>query len=206
MTQSPGKCTTAAGVLDAQSWSVISLAPRLDGSLSGVYTWATAPDLCITRQSVTLRPTRDADTRSAPPEPAAQNARVPSPAAALKGTYTYTQSYPVTGEVFPAHSYAGSTYCLRTGVRCLTVMATPDTGNVLVMVFGDGRWSAKYPEAESPCTDGVGMARQTSTDDFPLPQGPQGPIIQLTGKSHLEFIGDCPGTAELDVKLQRTGD
>jgi hypothetical protein len=45
VSESPGKCTTASGEVDAQSWSVITLAPRLDGSLSGVYTWATAPDL-----------------------------------------------------------------------------------------------------------------------------------------------------------------
>lgn len=204
ITEKPGKCEQPGGAVDAQSWSITSLTREPNGTFSGEYTWATAPELCATRQSVTLTPT-GAESKNATPDPAAQPARVLAPAAALHGTYTYTQSYAVTGEVFPSQTYAGATYCLRTGDRCLTIMSTPDTNNVLVMAFADRRWTASFPDSDTRCSDGVGKARQTSTDDFPLPQGPQDPITVLAGKSRQVYTGDCPGKAELDVKLVRVG-
>ncbi len=205
----PGKCDTGnpeIGTVDAQSWSIITLTPRLDETMTGVYTWVTSPELCATRQAVSVRPTHAAGDEVAPPDPAEQPPRVVSPAAGLWGTYTYTQTYPKTGEVFPSHTYSGRTYCLRTGDRCLTFMTNPDTNSVLSMTFADGHWSATLPSGEGKCSDDVGKVQRTSVDDFPLPHGPQNPIMLLVGKTVQTFTGDCPGTAELDVRLQRTGD
>jgi serine/threonine-protein kinase len=204
--EAPDKCKVGDAEVDVTGWSVISLRPKLDGSLSGEYTWATAPALCASKRAVNLTPTRGSGTAGQAIDPALEPALRTSPGAALRGTYTYTQTYPETGEVFPPHDYRATTHCLRTGERCVTLMSTVDTNNLFVMLYGGGHFTATFPEGNAQCTDGVGKVRQTSRDDLPLPQGPQDPIIMLTGKSFQEYTGDCPAKIELDVRLQRTGE
>lgn len=204
--EAPDKCKVGDAEVDVTGWSIISLRPKLDGSMSGEYTWATAPALCASKRAVNLSPTRGSGTGIEAPDPTKEPPLRTSPGAALHGTYSYTQTYPETGEVFPSHDYRATTHCLRTGERCVTLMSTLDTNNLFVMLYGGGRFTANFPEGNAQCTDGIGKVRQTSRDDLPLPQGPQDPIITLTGKSFQDYSGDCPAQVELDVRIQRTGD
>ncbi|MDO0974583.1 hypothetical protein [Mycolicibacterium frederiksbergense] len=204
--EAPDTCKVGDADVDVTGWSIISLRPRLDGSMSGEYTWATAPALCASKRAVNLSPTSGAGTGTEAADPAKEPPLRASPGAALWGTYTYTQTYPATGEVFPPHDYRATTHCLRTGERCVTLMSTIDTNNLFVMQYGDRRFTASFPEGEAQCTDGIGKVRQSSRDELPLPQGPQNPIQTLTGKSFQDYTGDCPAQVELDVRIQRTGD
>jgi hypothetical protein len=204
--EAPDKCKVGDIEVDVTGWSIITLRPRLDGSLSGEYTWATAPALCASKRAVNLTPTRGSGTDTQAPDPAKEPPLKTSPGAALRGVYAYTQTYPETGEVFPSHDYRATTHCLRTGDRCVTLMSTIDTNNLFVMLYGGGKFTANFPEGEAKCTDGIGTVRQTSRDELPLPQGPQDPIAALSGKSFQDYTGDCPAKVELDVRLQRTGD
>lgn len=204
--EAPDKCKVGDAEVDVTGWSIISLRPRLDGSMSGEYTWATAPALCASKRAVNLAPTSGTGTGTEAADPAKEPPRRTSPGAALWGTYSYTQTYPATGEVFPPHDYRAVTYCLRTGERCVTLMSTIDTNNLFVMQYGDRRFTANFPEGDAQCTDGIGKVRQSSRDELPLPQGPQNPITALTGKSYQDYTGDCPAQVELDVRIQRTGD
>ncbi|KRD05254.1 hypothetical protein ASE48_18880 [Mycobacterium sp. Root265] len=204
--EAPDKCKVGDAEVDVTGWTVISLRPRLDGSMSGEYTWATAPALCASKRAVNLSPTSGTGTGTQAADPAEEPPLRASPGAALWGTYTYTQTYPATGEVFPPHDYRATTHCLRTGDRCVTLMSTIDTNNLFVMQYGDRRFTASFPEGDAQCTDGIGKVRQSSRDELPLPQGPQNPIATLTGKSFQDYTGDCPAQVELDVRIQRTGD
>ncbi|GAA2538526.1 hypothetical protein [Mycolicibacterium diernhoferi] len=204
--EAPDKCKVGDAEVDATGWTVISLRPRLDGSLSGEYTWATTPALCANKRAINLTPTSGNGTGTPAPDPAQEPPLRDSPGAALRGVYTYTQTYPATGEVFPPHDYRATTHCLRTGERCVTLMSTIDSNNLYVMQYGDGRFTAAFPEGDAQCTDGIGKVRQSSRDDLPLPQGPQDPITMLTGTSFQDYVGDCPAQVELDVRLERTGD
>lgn len=204
--EAPDKCKVGDAEVDVTGWTIISLRPRLDGSMSGEYTWATAPALCASKRAVNLSPTSGTGTEVEVADPADEPPLRLSPGAALWGTYSYTQTYPVTGEVFPSHDYRATTHCLRTGDRCVTFMSTIDTNNLFVMQYGDHRFTASFPEGEAQCTDGIGKVRQFSRDELPLPQGPQNPIQTLTGTSFQDYTGDCPAQVELDVRIQRTGD
>lgn len=204
--EAPDTCKVGDADVAVTGWSIISLRPRLDGSMSGEYTWATAPALCASKRAVNLSPTSGAGTGTEAADPAEEPPLRASPGAALWGTYTYTQTYPATGEVFPPHDYRATTHCLRTGERCVTLMSTIDTNNLFVMQYGDRRFTASFPEGDAQCTDGIGKVRQSSRDELPLPQGPQNPIQTLTGKSFQDYTGDCPAQVELDVRIQRTGD
>jgi len=204
--EAPDKCKVGDAEVDVTGWNIISLRPRLDGSMSGEYTWATAPALCASKRAVNLSPTSGSGTGTEAPDPAKEPPLRASPGAALRGTYTYTQTYPATGEVFPPHDYRATTHCLRTGDRCVTLMSTVDTNNLFVMQYGDRRFTASFPEGDAQCTDGIGKVRQSSRDELPLPQGPQNPITTLLGKSFQDYTGDCPAQVELDVRIQRTGD
>ena len=204
--EAPDKCKVGDAEVDVTGWSIIALRPRLDGSMSGEYTWATAPALCASKRAVNLAPTSGAGTGTEAADPAAEPPLRASPGAALWGTYTYTQTYTATGEVFPPHDYRATTHCLRTGDRCVTLMSTVDTNNLFVMQYGDRRFTASFPEGDAQCTDGIGKVRQSSRDELPLPQGPQNPIQTLTGKSFQDYTGDCPAQVELDVRIQRIGD
>lgn len=204
--EAPDKCMTEGVEVDVQGWTVMSLKPRLDGSLGGEYTWATAPALCANKRAINLTPTSGNGVQIAPPDPALEPPLKSAPGAVLRGTYTYSQTYPETGEEFPPHTYQATTHCLRTGDRCMTLMATVDTNNLFVMLYADGHFTATFPDGEAKCSDGIGKVRQSSRDDLPLPQGPQDPILALSGTSFQDYTGDCPAKVELDVKLQRIGD
>ena len=85
-------------------------------------------------------------------------------------------------------------------------MTQRGTDKLLVMMFEDGTFISNAPSSETGCTGGVGKARMEAYDEFPLPDPPQDPITLLTGKTKQTYLGDCPGAAEMDVKLERAGD
>lgn len=204
--EAPDKCKVGDVDVDAQGWTIMKLRSLIDGSFNGEYTWATAPALCANKRAISVVPTRGMDNSTQPPDPAAEPPLKSAPGAALRGTYVYTQTYTETGEVFPSHTYQATTYCLRTGERCISLMTSADTHNLFVMIYGDGHFTANFPDGDAHCTDGVGKVRQSSRDDLPLPQGPQDPLLGLAGKSYQDYTGDCPAKVELDVKLERKGD
>ncbi len=138
-------------------------------------------------------------------DPAKSRRCGPLPGAALWGTYSYTQTYPATGEVFPPRRLPRHHPLPAYRGPCATLMSTIDTNNLFVMQYGDAG-PPRASRGEAKCTDGIGKVRQSSRDELPLPQGPQNPITTLTGKSFQDYTGDCPAQVELDVRIQRTGD
>ncbi len=79
------------------------------------------------------------------------------------------------------------------------------TGARLAMVFADGKWTYRNVW-EDNCASGAGKAQAVETGEFPLPQPPQNPITLLVGRGHHEHTGACTANADIELKLQRTGD
>ncbi len=206
MREAPDKCKVGDVEVDATGWTVISLRPRLDGSLAGEYTWATTPALCANKRAINLSPTSGSGTGTEAPDPAQEPALRASPGAALRGVYTYTQTYPATGEVFPARLPGHHALPAHRGTVCDADVDRRQQQSLRDAVRRRTFHRASFPEGDAQCTDGVGKVRQSSRDDLPLPQGPQDPITLLTGTSFQDYVGDCPAQVELDVRLQRTGD
>jgi hypothetical protein len=199
-----GKCKAPEGEVDVDNWSVISLKPQTDDTFAGFNRWASSPRLCPGEQSVTVTRAAKPDDRTVVSDPADTPAYVKSPAEALHGTYRYLQTF--DGKTLEPQVYEGATHCLRDGQRCMTYMTQPGTDKLLVMMFEDGTWVSNAPSSETGCTGGAGKARMEAYDEFPLPEPLQDPITLLAGKTKQTYVGDCPGAAETDVKLERVGD
>jgi serine/threonine-protein kinase len=186
---------------DDEKWSVISLQPQPDGTLSGDGT-EIAVSGCFDKRSVVFTRTADADI-SLLPDPAALPPRVASPAEALHGTYDERVTFASGG----TRSYRSGvrTDCLRTGDRCTSFFIDLKTGRSEGFVFGNGTWT-RNEEFEAECSNG-GTDHSKFTSTLTLPQPPQDPITLLTGHGYVENQppAKCPSQA-FDMKFTRTGD
>ena len=194
---SAGTCQNAP----AEYWETMSLQAQPPGSLQGEFiTRATTG--CGRNQQVTFTRTGDVQDGVSATDPAAQPARVKSPAQALHGSYKETDTYTDGGRntevTFNIH-----TYCLRTGERCLSSWVNPDHAKVLV--FSGAQWDLTTTSSNAACTNG-GRADRNFSAQYPLPQPPQDPIALLTGRGHYTITGDCPFDSDFDSRVERSGD
>ena len=204
--QEPQTCEPSPGLkLQGIAWWWIVLEPKPDGTMSGTSNYVTTVGGCNSRQTITLRSPRNPDPKIRVPSSDGQPPRVVSPAAALHGQYTYTESYAPTGQLFEPDHMAADTECLRTGDRCVTTMLAPNGSKIMVLTFANGRWTESVSSPRE-CNDGSGVAQQTTTRDFPLPEPRQDPIPLLTGQIRQDITGACTANFLLDAKFERTGD
>jgi serine/threonine-protein kinase len=180
-------------------WTVITLRPQSDGTLTGRYR-AMAAAHCDSERTITLTRTGDVAAGSLP-DPAGQASRVTSPANGLHGAYHGTRT-PDDNRKAVTWDTRIETYCLRTGERCASYLH--DEGYDVV-VFAGGKWTLSY-EGTHNCSDG-GTEQLKYHWEFPLPQPAQDPITLLTGRGPREIIGTgCSGSFNENVKYERTGD
>ena len=186
--------------VDAEVWQVFTLQPRPDGTLAGEYTTTTS-NLCADKRTVTFTRTGDVDVNSVP-DPASQLPRVVSPAQALRGRYRITRTF--TNGLSPAEmNTAVSTYCLRTGDRCMSYFHEP-SGDV-AMVFGGGSWTWSL-DGDVMCPMSPDSTHVKSNGQLPLPQPPQDPIARLTGRGHQQQTPPCEMNADFEETVARAGD
>jgi serine/threonine protein kinase len=183
----------------AESWQVIKLQPRPDGTLAGDWT-ATASNSCSAKHTVTFTRTGDVDVDSLP-DPAGLTPRVVSPAEALHGRYHQTRRF--TNGQRQETAFVVATDCLRTGDRCMSFFYE-QSGLVEPLVFADGNWTLGTDMADT--CPGYGAMRVRKTGKYPLPQPLQNPITLLTGHGNQEQTAPCPVTIEFDETFSRTGD
>jgi serine/threonine-protein kinase len=183
-------------------WEIISLAPRADGSLAGERTYISPTHGCQGRQQVIFTRTGDMESGVSIADPAAEPARKSSPALALHGRYRETRTYK-TGPV--EAEYAVQTHCLRTGERCLSLFVG-DKSLTNRYGYTDGRWVWADAPYDSTCANSDSPSRYETSLEYPLPQPPQNPIAQLTGRGHYKRTGDCAYDGDFESRLVRTGD
>jgi serine/threonine-protein kinase len=194
---SAGTCQNAP----AEYWETMSLQAQPPGGLQGEFiTRATTG--CGRNQQVTFTRTGDVQDGVSATDPAAQPARVKSPAQALHGSYKETDTYTDGGRNTEV-TFNIQTYCLRTGERCLSSWVNPDHAKVLV--FSGAQWDLTTTSSNAACTNG-GRADRNFSAQYPLPQPPQDPIALLTGRGHYTITGDCPFDSDFDSRVERSGD
>ena len=191
----------------AEYWSVITLRPRADGSLSGDYT--AASNTCQTHRSVTFSRIGDVDM-NALPDPAAEPPRVVSPAQALRGRYHMIRTDKSDGGVTlgtEEFDFVVRTDCVRTGERCISSLQNVNiAGGGGDFVFARGEWTYTLA-AEAPCRKSGGTTQVRDNATYPLPQPPQDPITLLTGRGRVERSPDTSCISyNYDAKLERTGE
>lgn len=204
--EDPGQCTPQATgePLDTAVWTVISLEPKPDGTLTGTYEEAAAVGACTGQRTLELTRVADVNPRIQLADPNTVPPRAPSPATALRGSYTYSQTHRPTGTTFPIENYHGETHCLRTGERCQTLLLG-DNDAVLALTFAGDQWTESTPPLPADCP-GTTTSRYVTTSGFDLPQPPVDPLPVLTGRAHQVVTGGCDSTFDLDLELRRTGD
>ncbi|WP_029114305.1 serine/threonine-protein kinase [Mycobacterium sp. URHB0044] len=183
----------------AESWQVLTLQPRPDGTLSGAYTATTSND-CVSKRTVTFTRTGDVDVESLP-DPVALPPRVVSPAEALHGSYHQTRTFPTMGQRQQT-DFQVRTDCLRTGDRCMSFFHGA-AGEVEPLVFGDGIWTTNT-EHDNACRGGTMHVKKSG--QYPLPQPLQNPITLLTGHGRQDQTQPCATSVEFDETFTRTGD
>ena len=99
-------------------------------------------------------------------------------------------------------SFDISTYCLRTGDRCLSYWLNPDDAKILT--FAKNQFVLANRSSDSTCKDG-GPAHREITLQYPLPTPAQDPITLLTGNGHYTITGACRSTATSNPGLSAPG-
>jgi serine/threonine protein kinase, bacterial len=185
---------------DTEEWQYVSLQPGPDGSMSG--DWVSDYGDCYSKRSVTFTRTGDTDVASLP-DPAREPARVVSPGQGLYGVYHSKATFSNGGPPQEV-DYRGQTVCLRTGERCLSRFVALDSSGGLLFTFANGTWT-RNDERDAPCSDGR-TSHMKITGEFPAPNPPQDPVMQLTGHGYLETTGSSCKSSDYEQVLNRTGD
>ena len=193
---SAGTCQNAP----AEYWEAMSLQAQPDGNLQGEFI-VRATTGCGRNQQVTFTRTGDVQDGVSVADPAAQPARVASPAQALHGIYKETDTYADGGRNTEVN-FNIQTYCLRTGERCLSSWLNPD--HAKIFVFSGSQWVLTTTSSNAACANG-GRADRVFSAEYPLPQPPQDPITLLTGRGHYTITGDCPFNSDFDSRVERSG-
>jgi serine/threonine protein kinase len=182
-----------------ESWEVLVLQPRPDGTLSGEFT-ATTSNACLAKRTVTLTRTGDVDVETLP-DPVTVPPRVVSPAEALRGQYQQSRNFPSVGQTQKT-VYRVATHCLRTGDRCISFFHG-QAGEAEPLTFGDGNWNL-FTESDNACRGG--QMHVTKSGRYPLPQPLQNPITLLTGNGRQDQTAPCAGNIVFDETFTRIGD
>jgi len=191
---------TCQAVVDDEAWNTITLQAQNDGTFTGDMTQVTTQS-CGNRRTIKFSRFGSGDP-SALPDPAAQPARVISPAEALRGAYDMTTTFQAGTTKPQTDSYTVRTDCLRDGSRCVSNFTNMSSNETFV--FATGVWTRNVT-LDNPCPKG-GTSHLVITTSLPLPQPPQNPIGVLTGHGVDESTGSaCVGGA-FDQNFVRTGD
>ena len=182
-----------------ESWEVLVLQPRPDGTLAGEFTATTSND-CLAKRTVTFTRTGDVDVETLP-DPVTVPPRVVSPAEALRGQYQQSRTFPSVGQT-QRTVYRVVTNCLRTGDRCISFFHG-QAGEVEPLTFGDGNWNL-FTESDNACRGG--QMHVTKSGKYPLPQPLQNPITLLTGTGRQDQTAPCAGNIAFDETFTRMGD
>jgi hypothetical protein len=209
-----GTCSKAGSeeTLDGHYFKSMSLTPHPDATLSGTLVTLGGIDPCQVANHAPVMLTRVADVDPSVPltDPTSLVAPVASPAAALHGTYDYHYTDRMFGTEMPVARATASTYCLRTGTRCATLLLhLNDEGEperFQVLTYADQHWTQTTGGGDVSCAPQEGIATKTVVTDFPLPSPPTNPIATLTGVETTKWDGPCPTERPNDVVLNRTGD
>jgi hypothetical protein len=197
---------------DARYFKSMSLTPQPDGTLTGTLVTLGGVDPCQVANHAPVRVTRvgDVDPSVQLTDPTSLAAPVASPAAALHGTYDYHYTDRMFGTELPVARATASTYCLRAGMRCETLLLLVNgegkRDRFQVLTYADQHWTQTTGSGEVPCAPQEGVATKTVETDFPLPSPPTDPITTLTGVETTKWEGTCPAERPNDVILNRTGD
>lgn len=183
----------------AEVWQVFSLRPEAEGTFTGEYR-SEVRNACADKRTVTFTRTGDVDINSLP-DPSNQPKRVTSPAESLRGQYHLTRTF---ATLLPQQQtdLTVTTYCLRTGDRCMSYFYSENEDSPLV--FDGANWVLDIGHAETAqgCTD----LQVKTTGQYPLPQPAQDPIPLLTGHGNHQQTGNCAVSVDFDEIYARTGD
>lgn len=195
VTTQPGTCRDRP----SERFKTFTLRPQPDGRLAGQYV-AETPDGCFDQSSLTVTRTGDTDVASLP-DPMTDPIRVVSPAEALRGRY-HLRRDSQTNRGSQDHDYEVQTHCLRTGDRCISMFHDAETA--IALAFASGAWTRSEEwDADGP---NCGPNHVKVTGTYPLPDPPQVPIPQLTGRSsQIESSARCTSSDYIET-FQRTGD
>jgi serine/threonine protein kinase len=185
---------------DTEEWQSVSLQPGPDGAMSGE--WVSDYGDCYSKRSVTFTRTGDTDVANLT-DPASEPARVASVAQGLYGVYHSKVTFSNGGPPQEV-DYRGQTLCLRSGDRCLSRFVATDSSGGLLFTFANGIWT-RNDERDAPCSDGR-TSHMKITGEFPAPNPPQDPIMQLTGHGYLQSTGSACKSSDYEQVLNRTGD
>jgi hypothetical protein len=182
-----------------ESWEVLTLQPRPDGTLAGEFTATTSND-CLAKRTVTLTRTGDVDIETLP-DPVTVPPRVVSPAEPLRGQYQQSRTFPSVGQTQQT-VYRVDTNCLRTGDRCISFFHG-QAGEAEPLTFRDGNWNL-FTESDNACRGG--QMHVTKSGRYPLPQPLQNPITLLTGNGRQDQTAPCAGNIAFNETFTRIGD
>lgn len=194
-----GKC---GGAASTEVWESMSLQSQPDGSLEGEFIVRSSDPNCASNRTVTFTRTGDVEEGVSVADPATLPARVASGAQALRGRYQEVDIYK-DGNRSADVNFDISTYCLRTGDRCLSYWLTP--GDVKILTFDKNQFVLANMSSDSTCEKG-GPAHREITLQYPLPTPAQDPITLLTGNGHYTITGACPFNSDFESRVERTGD
>ena len=199
VTTKDGKCGSGAST---EVWESLSLQSQPDGSLEGEFIVRSTDPNCASNRPVTFSRSGDPQSGVSVVDPATLPARVASPAQALYGRYQEVDTYK-DGNRSADVSFDITTYCLRTGDRCLSYWANP--GDAKILTYAKNQFVLANRSSDSTCEKG-GAAQREITLQYPLPTPAQDPITLLTGNGHYTVTGACPFNSDFDSRVQRTGD
>ncbi|MDT5251108.1 MAG: hypothetical protein QOH07_38 [Mycobacterium sp.] len=182
-----------------ESWEVLTLQPRPDGTLAGEFTATTSND-CLAKRTVTFTRTGDVDVEILS-DPVTVPPRVVSPAEALHGQYQQSRTFPAVGQTQET-VFRVDTNCLRTGDRCISFFHG-QAGEAEPLTFGDGNWNL-FTDSDNACR-GLQM-HVTKSGRYPLPHPLQNPITLLTGTGQQDQTAPCAGNIAFDETFTRIGD
>lgn len=183
--------------LENQLFEVFVLQPRPDGTMTGNL-FIQSSNGCSDKYPATFTRVSDVYMNDMP-DPAKFPPRVASRALSLRGRYHYTIAF-ANGYV-SSDDFAVTTYCLRSGTRCISYFH--NDAHIVALVYADGQWTDNE-EYEGTCSKG-GMAHIKRTSVSPLPQPPQDPVTLLVGHGVETISGACTG-GDYEIRFERTGD
>jgi hypothetical protein len=187
------------------AWSVT---PQPDGKLTGTRVDARfASPVCTGVFEVPLVMTRVGDVAATTPlpDPAAAQARKPTPPEGLSGHYGVASTPRQLGGESSTLPAVFTSYCVRSTDNCVALerfTGSSGTQAVNALEFGDGRWTLTYQGGEVTCPYGGKATRETYVE-FTMPTPAAAPLEQLTGRQRSSYTGSCLDVDEWDLVAKR---
>lgn len=197
-----GLASAQCGTPDpVEIWVIMTLQPHPDGTLSGETVRASTNSACAAKRTVKFTRTGDPDPNKVA-DPSVLPPRAVSPADGLRDSYRETTSF-TDGTVHPPKVLDVTTYCLRTGDRCMSLFHAG--GEVVTLMFANDKW-ARDEQGNTSCPAGAAQVKITA--EYPMPQTLDDPISVLNGRGNQTILpgGPCTGGGDFQDTFERTGD